>query len=131
MDFKTIVNIIFQSKHDWVKVTDADKESMFFIVNRYLSKKYPKQAQAFNKKNVDKATAMDIWFMFLKKETRTPFWFWQGSTKRKDPPIKEWQVIQDFWKMNINDIYTLCEFFPDDVKSEIKRIKLINAEQGL
>ena len=124
MDFKSIVNIIFYSKHEWSQVSDADKQANFFIVNRYLAKKYPKQAQAVNRKDIDKATAMDVWFMFLKKEARVPFWFWPGSTKRKDPPIKDWQIIQDFWKMNINDIYTLCEMFPDDVKAEIKRITI-------
>lgn len=129
MDFKTIVNILFQSKHDWNQVSDSDKEINFFIVNRFLSKKYPKRAQKLNKKNIDKATAMDLWFLFLKNETRTPFWFWSGPTKRKAPQIKDWQTIQDFWQMGINDIYTLCDLFPDDVKTEIKRIKLINEEQ--
>lgn len=128
MDFKTIADILF-TKNGWGQVTDQHKSDLFFIVNRYLAKKYPRQAQAFNVRNLDKATAMDIWFNYLKRESRTPFWFWAGSTKRKDPPIKEWQVIQDFWKMNINDIYTLCELFPDDVKKEIKRLKLINEEQ--
>ena len=129
MDFKTIVNTIFFAKNDWANVTDADKESLFFIFNRYMAKKYPKQAQFFNKKNVDKATAMDIWFLQLKKETRVPFWFWPGPTKRKDPPIKDWQTLQEFWKMDIKDIYVLCELFPKDVKDEIKRIQAINEEQ--
>lgn len=129
MDFKSIVDIIFQSKQDWTRVTDEEKIYNFFICNRFLAKKWPKRAQTFNKRNVDKATAMDLWFLFLKKETRTPFWFWTGSQKRKAPVIKDWELMQDFWKMNINDIYQLCEYFPDDVKAEIKRIKLINEEQ--
>jgi hypothetical protein len=28
----------------------------------------------------------------------------------------------------MNDIYLLCELFPNDVKEEIKRIELINKE---
>jgi len=128
MDFKTLVNIIFFAKNDWKKISDNDKEQLFFIFNRYMSKKYPKQAQFFNVKNIDKATAMDIWFLQLKKETRLPVWFWPGPTKRKDPPIKDWQIIQDFWKLSINDIYILCDMFPEDVKLEIKRIQLINQE---
>lgn len=128
MDFKTLVNIIFFAKNDWKHVTDKDKEDLFFIFNRYMGKKYPKQAQFFNVKNIDKATAMDIWFLQLKKDTRLPVWFWPGPTKRKDPPIKDWQLIQDFWKLSLNDIYMLCEMFPEDTKKEIKRIQLINEE---
>ena len=56
-----------------------------------MSKKYPKQSQFFNDKNIDKITSMDIWFEFLKKETRIPFWFWRGSTKVKEPGW--WQFI--------------------------------------
>lgn len=129
MDFKTIVDTIFRDKKNWESVSDEDKESLFFIFNRYMAKKMPRQAQFFNKRDLDKATAMDIWFMQLSKERSTPFWFWKGPTKRKNPVIKEWQVIQDFWKMNLNDIYILCDLFPEDVKTEIKRIKLINEEQ--
>lgn len=128
MDFKTIANIMFFQKQDWVHVTDEDKSSLFFIFNRYMSKKYWKQAQYFNKRGVDKATAMDMWFQVLRKETRLPAWFWPGPTKRKDPAVKEWQVIQEFWELGINDIYLLCELFPAEVKEEIKRIKLINEE---
>ena len=128
MDFKGIVNIMFYAKNDWHTVSDSDKESLFFIVNRYLSKKYPKKAQFFNKQNIDKATAMDIWFYSLKNENRVPYWFWSGPTKRKDPPIKEWKVIQDFWGISLENIYALCDMFPNEVKTEIKRINLINEE---
>jgi hypothetical protein len=71
---------------------------------------------------------MDIWFMFMKRETRTPFWFWKGPTKKKDPEIKGWQSVMEFNDMNMQDIYTLCEMFPDDVKEEVKRIELIKKE---
>ena len=129
MDFKGIVNAMFYKK-DWPQVTTADKDAMFFIFNRYMAKKYPKQAQYFNDKSIDKASCMDIWFQFMKKEVRVPVWFWSGPTKKKDPPIKDWKVVQDFWKMSINDIYILCEVFPNEMKEEIKRIQLINEEQA-
>lgn len=128
MDFKTIVNIMFSKKKDWNTLSDHDKETFFFIFNRYMGKKYPKQAQFFNDKAIDKVTAMDVWFSFLQKEVRIPTWFWRGPTKRKDPGIKDWKIIQDFWECSIDDIYLLCELFPNDVKEEIKRIQKINLE---
>lgn len=130
MDFKTIVNIIFTNKKDWSKLNDQDKETFFFIFNRYMSKKFPKQAQFFNDKSIDKATAMDVWFSFLQKETRLPIWFWRGPTKKKDPTIKDWKVVLDFWECSKDDIYLLCEMFPKELKEEIKRIQKINLEQG-
>lgn len=128
MDFKTITDIIFTKKRLWPEVTDDEKESLFFIFNRYMSKKYPIQANQFNHKFADKALAMDIWFLFLKNEVRVPFWFWKGPTKKKDPSIKGWQEIRSFYELPINDIHTLCEMYPADVKAEIKRLETINKE---
>ena len=127
MDFKTIVNILF-TKDGWDQVTDEVKIANFFIVNRYMSKKFPKKSQFFNQRGMDKATAMDIWYLQIKKERSVPFWFWQGPTKRKEPPIKDWKLLQEFFDISLNDIYILCEMFPDAVKDEIKRIQEINKE---
>jgi hypothetical protein len=90
-----------------------------------MSKQYPKQANFFNNKNIDKATSMDIWFNFLSNQVRTPYWFWSGPTKKTAPKIKDWKYIQEYYQCSIEDIYYWCEMFPADVKSEIKRIKKI------
>lgn len=125
MDFKSLVITIFQNKHNWKDVTDKDKDTIFFIFNRYMAKNYPKQAHQFNIKGIDKITCMDIWHQFLRSQVRIPGWFWKGPTKKKDPPIKEWQLLQEWHKMKIEDIYLLCDLFPKDVKVEIERIKSI------
>lgn len=130
MDLKTLSIIMFQDKRHWNEVTDADKESLFFIFNRYMAKGYPKQAQMFNTKGVDKMTAMDVWFQFLRSQVRTPKWFWPGPTKKKDPGIKGWQVLQEFdTSIRTEDIYILAELFPKELKEEIKRLELIKTEQ--
>ena len=128
IDFKTLTTIIFQNKKDWAEVSNDDKESLFFIFNRYMSKHYPKKAQFFNVPNIDKSICMDIWFLSLQSERSVPFWFWPGPTKKKAPVIKDWEVVRDFWKMDMDNIYKLCELFPKDVKAEIKRLQLINKE---
>ncbi len=130
MDFKTMTNAMFFSKKDWKYVTNEDKESIFFIFNRFMAKQYPKQAQLFNIKEIDKASCMDIWFNFLKKEFKVPFWFWKGPTKKKSPDIKGWEIIQEFnTYLKSDDIYMLCKLFPKDVKDEIKRLETIKKEQ--
>jgi hypothetical protein len=130
MDFKTIVTTIFTQKRNWVEVSDKDKETVFFIFNRYMSKKFPKQAHFFNVKGIDLSVCMDCWFNFLQKEVRLPFWFWQGPTKRKDPPIKDWKLLMEFYKeLSLNDIYLICDMFPKECKEEIKHILAIKEEQ--
>jgi hypothetical protein len=128
MDFKTIVDIIFKRKHDWINVSDEEKESLFFIFNRFMAKTLPLHAQAFNTKGMDKASSMDLWFAFLRNQKFAPTQFWRGPTKRKEPEIKEWQLLQEFWELKIEDIHLMCKLFPKDVKAEIERIKQIRAE---
>ncbi len=131
MDFKTLSIVMFQNKRDWNQVTNKDKEDIFFIFNRYMSKSYPKQSQQFNMKGIDRATAMDIWFQFLRSQVRTPEWFWKGPQKKKEPDVKGWQVVQEFdQSVRTEDIYILAELFPKELKAEIKRLEEIKKEQG-
>lgn len=127
--FKDIVDIMFYNKRNYVELSDIDKQSMFFIFNRYMAKKYPKQAQFFNNHTMDKATCMDIWFQFLQKETRVPHWFWKGPTKVKTPKIPDYQLLQEFHNLSIKDIYLLYELYPTELKQEIKRLLLITKQK--
>lgn len=144
MDFKTIVTILFTGKavyenkstgekinYTYEDLTDEQKESNFFIVNRYLAKKYPKQSQYFNDYNQDKATAMDVWNLMIKKERQLPFWFWKGSTKIQEPKLKDWKLVYEILQdeFSIKDMIELCELYPNEVKDEIKYILEIKKER--
>jgi len=130
VNFKTIVDTVYVKKSQYTYLTNEDKEKFFFIFNRYMSKKYPIQAQFFNKPNIDKASAMDIWFQFLSKEIRVPFWFWRGKTKKTTPKTKDWKILQEYYngELSVDDILLLEEFDINAMKDELKRIKKINKE---
>lgn len=130
MDFKTITNILFYNKKEQKNITDEQKILNFFIVNRYLGKKFPRQAQKFNKYNIDKASCMDVQFNFFKNDYRVPDQYWKGSTKLKTLPIKEANIVQEFYELKHKDMMYLCKHFSKDVQDEIKRIKEINKELG-
>lgn len=144
MDFKDIATILFTGKctivnkntkesstYTYNDLSDDDKEQHFFIINRFLAKKYPKQSQYFNNRNTDKATAFDIWNLTIKKERTIPFWFWKGPTKRKEPDIKDWKILYNELnhELDINDMFTLCELYPELVKKEIKVLNDIKKER--
>ena len=94
-----VANAIFKFKNDWIynsngdKITDDDKETFFFIFNRYFSKTYPDKAQLLNYKNIDKVMAMDIWFHFMKSQPY-PNNFWSKTPKvEKEIPEKEYKLL--------------------------------------
>ena len=53
-DLKLVGNAMFYKKSDWVNVPDEEKESCFFIFNRYFAKKFPEKSQLLNLKSIDK-----------------------------------------------------------------------------
>lgn len=130
MELNEFVNTIYVKKNNWKYVKEETKIKFFFIFNRYMSKKYPKQAHFFNKREIDKASAVDIWFKFLSKEIRVPFWFWRGKTKKQTPKTKDWKMVYEYYEgdLSIDDILLLEEFDLKSFKDDLKRIKLINKE---
>ena len=72
---------LFGSDKMWNKITDEDKISHFFIVNRMFSKKYPFFSQMSNSKYCDKRSSMDI-FHHLVKDSGFNQWFWSKSSQK-------------------------------------------------
>ena len=124
-----VANAMFKFKNNWIynkdkhKVNDEDKEKFFFIFNRYFSKKYPQKAQLLNLKTIDKATAMDLWFHFMKTQPY-PDWFWSKSPKKeKEMPEKEYKQLLRHFKIKDSDLDYLIDRYPDFIKEEQAYLK--------
>jgi hypothetical protein len=130
VDLTTFVNIIFKDKKNWSNLTVEDKEANFFIFNRFMSKKYPKQAYSFNKKHLNKAICADIWFHFLKKEISIPFWFWKYKQAKKTNNLKEYENFMIENEISQKQLLYLQTYHSDILKEEFDRyneiLKLIN-----
>jgi hypothetical protein len=124
-DFKEIVNCIFVNKDKYWEISDEDKESNFFIINRKFSRKYPKIASFLNSKYVDKPTALDRWFLFFKNQHGIPQWYWGNKTirKKKNTINKYYTSVMIRENLKEEDIKFLDKYYLDELKNEIKKIK--------
>jgi len=126
MDFKDIVDRIFNKKDRYYEISNVDKEKNFFIINRKFSRKYPKIAQFFNNNNIDKSIAIDKWYDFFKNEYRIPQWYW-GNKKKRTPITKligyELMEREDLSK---SDIVFINKYYKVELNTEIKKIKRYN-----
>jgi hypothetical protein len=132
MDLKTITDIFFHQKRNWPDITNEDKETFFFIFNRYMAKKYPLHAQAFNYKDIDKAVAFNVWFAFLKQTMRRPDWFWAGSKKgtaQSSMPSKDLKLVMEEYEISESEALLLNDLYPKELKKDINRINKINEEK--
>jgi len=125
MDFKEIVNRIFYNKDTYNEVTDDDKIASFFIINRKFGKEYPEIAKQFNHKNIDKASAIDMWFDFFKNEHMIPKWYWDPKDRIKKTKVTKksnYDIIKLREDMKDVDIDYLEKYYEEDLKKEMKKI---------
>jgi len=120
-----ISKCMFQERRNWKFVTDEQKESFFFIMNRYFSKKYPELSQLLNDKFTDKALGMDLWFQFMENKPY-PKWFWSKSEKNKDESIfseKDINLLLQKFDITYEELELLIKYNIEEVKEELKYIK--------
>ena len=120
-----ISKCMFQERQNWKFVTDTQKETFFFIFNRYFSKKYHNLSQLLNDKTIDKVVGMDLWFYFMEGKPY-PKWFWSKSEKQKDKSDLSEKEISNLLKhLDIKkvELDLLMKYHSEEVKEEIKYIK--------
>jgi hypothetical protein len=83
VNFIEIIDRIFVNKSAYSEVSDEDKSANFFIINRKFGKEYPEIAHKFNYKNIDKASAIDMWFEHFKNVRVIPKWYWDPKDREK------------------------------------------------
>lgn len=121
----SISKAMFQNRGDWKFVSQEMKEKYFFIFNRYFSKKYPKMAQLFNDKNINKSISLDLWFNFM-SDKPYPKWFWSKSQEKKIESMSKGDLEILMEKLQLNkkeDLEYLIQNYPDIVEEELKFYK--------
>ena len=130
VDFITLANIIFKDKDKYKFVSDEEKDANFFMLNRKYAIKYLKQAQFFNDKNVNRASAMDIWYqVFYKTTNGTPQWWWktkQEVKQKSEFATADIKFIKSYYDITDSDIKFLIKFKSEKLKEDIKRLKKFN-----
>lgn len=128
---------MFRIKRDWIydregnKISDEEKILNFFIFNRYLSKTYPDKAQLLNLKTIDKLTAMELWFQFMKTQPY-PDNFWSKSPKNENGGIsdKERNTLKKHLRVDDFDLDYLIRRYPEIVKEELTHLVKIEKQKG-
>jgi len=127
-DLRHIGDFIFKQKDKYKDLSDEDKEKFFFIMNRKLARKYPKHAQFFNNKVVDKSSALDIWYYFFIKQRTLdiPQWYWFKMTNKKEKGLlkkEEREFLMEFYDLRNDDVEFLVKHYPEEVIDEMKKFK--------
>ena len=130
MNFIEVANTIFENKHKYRNVTDKDKDDYFYIINKKLYLVKPEVAYFFNHKSIDKASALDLYYLMFKKYNKTPNNWWAKSKAKKDTikkiPKSDKEMFMDYEQLNEKDFEFLYEHYKDDVDYKIKLLKRLD-----
>lgn len=116
MDLSGVVRILFRDKHKYKHLSDEEKESAFFIINRRMAKYSAFNANTLNRKGIDMSMGLDIWYSFCQNTSDVPRNFWNGLkniSRKKD--------ILD--GLSDTDKYIITNFFKQDYDDYIKSLK--------
>jgi hypothetical protein len=123
---KDVVNYLLKDRHKYKTLSVKAKEDNFFIINRFLSKKFPEQAQKFNNKKIDKSLALDLWFLYLRHQKRSEIfrWFWSKVPKtEKTFTDSEVKLLMNKLQIRKEDLEILKMYHMDFLKEELKYFK--------
>ena len=119
----------FNSQEDWEKISNTDKSKNFFMFNRYMSMKFPLQAQGFNHTKIDPAKTID-WFrsMFIAKNEGIGFiWTSTGKkekeAKKKPVPSEVLKFLCEKHEISMRELNQLMEFYPQEFEKYCKSVK--------
>jgi len=130
-DLRHIGDFIFKQKDKYKDLTDEDKEKFFFIMNRKFARKFPRHAQFFNNKNMDKSSALDVWYhFFIKQRTMDiPQWYWFKLSGKKEKSLLKKEEIEfflEFYQIKRDDLDFLTRYYPEELAIEVKKFKKFN-----
>jgi len=84
MELFPFIKILFEDPQQYKKLKPYERAKFFFMLNRYMSIKYPQQANMFNILNVNPVHATDYWQRNMSKLFRViPNWIYVKTAKDK------------------------------------------------
>jgi hypothetical protein len=117
MELNQLSRIIFQDKKSYNHIDPEEKEKLFFIFNRVISRGLPQYAELINRKGIDKALALDIWFEYAKNTNMVPKWYTPNWGKLKmgknESALKKYDDV-DKW---------ILSHYPEAIEAEKERIE--------
>ena len=84
-----------------------------------------------NDKNIDKSSALDVWYHFFIKQrtTNIPDWYWFKLSGKKDKSIlkrDEEEFFLEFYDLKREDLKFLIDYHPDEIMEEVKKFRKFN-----
>lgn len=142
MELFDFIDVLF-SKKKYPQVPDSVKKKHFFMTHRFLSIKFPEQANFYNKVQINQVAVLDFWHKWLSSRySKKPGWIYTKSTKKKKVDDKMAKKLGKIKTTTVNyfmKVKELCkddydfmiEIFPEEILAELKKVEKFMTENGV
>ena len=124
MFFVDYIKVLFGRDLQWNKLKGYDKSKNSFMTNRFMSIKFPIQANMFNALKIDPVGQAEAWRMVASKFNRVPGFIYTKTKASKK--IKTWvpdpKALEFYLKINEigeRDFKEAMKHHPSEVKNAI------------
>ena len=118
------IKVLFGRDPQWEKLKGYDKSKNSFMVNRFMSIKFPVQANMFNALKIDPVGQAEAWRMVASKFNRVPGFIYTKTkaSKKIKPWVPESKALEFYLKINEigeRDFKEAMKHMPSELKNAI------------
>ena len=119
------IKVLFGRDPQWEKLKGYDKSKNSFMVNRFMSIKFPVQANMFNALKIDPVGQAEAWRMVASKFNRVPGFIYTKTkaSKKIKPWVPDPKALEFYLKINEigeRDFKEAMKHHPSEIKNAIK-----------
>lgn len=124
------VKIMFTKPALYKKIKQHNKKRHHFMINRFMSIKYPSNAQLFNVNGISGANVVDSWSMVASRFKSVPGWFYTKTKKAKknvqdkyNPSERALEIYMSKNNIGNREIVELKQFAKEAFYADLKKIE--------
>lgn len=124
------VKIMFTKPTEYKKIKHHSKKRHHFMINRFMSIKYPSNAQLFNVNGINGGNVVESWAMVASRFKSVPRWFYTKTKKSKknavdkyNPSERALQIYMDKNQIGAREVVELKKFAKEAFYSDLKKIE--------
>jgi len=119
------IKVLFGKESEWEVLTNYDKAKNAFMINRFMSIKFPTQANLFNKLKTDPVAAAESWRMMGRKYSRVPGFIYTKikETKKEKVWVPNQNALDLYLRINEigeREFNEALKLKPDEIKHSIQ-----------
>lgn len=124
------IKVFFGNNSKYKEVNDYQKKKHFFMLQRFMSIRYPDTAQKFNINKINPVAVVNLWKLVANKYNRTPIWIFTKVKKQQIVKEKSFIPSEDtinfylrYHKISKRDLKDAMKFNRDIILNELEKIE--------